>query len=270
MYQQTNTILDKICSNKISDVKDRMKRLSIDDLKNIIKKNAFTKRDFFKSLKKNGLSLIAEIKKSSPSNKGIVFKKSFNAAKIAKIYNKNGADAISVITEEKFFKGKSDYLLTARNNSDLPILRKDFIMHPWQVYESKAYGADAILLIASILEKKQLQNLYNIARKLNLDCLIEVHTIQELKFILNIKPKIIGVNNRDLKTMKINLNNFIKLSKIIPKNIIKTAESGITSFKNATNMRNAGADAILVGTFLMKSDDIKQAISSLKNPALSF
>ncbi len=264
MYKQTNTILDKICSNKINEVKNRIKKLSIDDLKDIIKKNRFAKRNFFKSLKKNKLSLIAEIKKSSPSNKETVFKKSFNAAKIAKIYNKNGADAISVITEEKFFKGKSDYLLTAKKNSDLPILRKDFIMHPWQVYESKAYGADAILLIASILEKKQLRNLYNIARKLNLDCLVEVHNIKELKFVLSIKPKIIGVNNRDLKTMKINLNNFANLAKIIPKNIIKVSESGITSFKVAKKMKSTGADAILVGTFLMKSDNINKAINELK------
>lgn len=265
MNKKTGTILDKICFNKTEEVKRKMKELNIKDLKKIIKNNNFAEKNFAKSLKKSRLSLIAEIKKSSPSNKGTVFKKNFNAAQIAKIYNNNGADAISVITEEKFFKGKLNYLSIAKKNSDLPILRKDFIMHPWQVYESKAYGADAILLIASILEKKQLQDLYNIARKLNLDCLVEIHSIKELKFVLNIKPKIIGVNNRNLKTMKIDLNNFINLSKIIPKNIIKVAESGITSFKNAEDIRIAGADAILVGTFLMKSDNIKQTINSLRN-----
>lgn len=265
MYKQTNTILDKICFGKIKEIKIKMKKLNIEDLKNIIKNNNFTKKSFLKALKRNGLSLIAEIKKSSPSNKGIVFKKKFNVAQIARIYNKNGSDAISVITEKKFFKGKLSYLSTAKKNSDLPILRKDFIMHPWQVYESKACGADAILLIASILEKKQLRDLYNIAHKLNLDCLVEVHNIQELKFVLNIKPKIIGINNRNLKTMKMDLDNFAKLSKMIPKNIIKVAESGIISFDDAKKMKNAGADAILVGTFLMKSNNIKQTISGFKN-----
>ncbi|MEA2065056.1 MAG: indole-3-glycerol phosphate synthase TrpC [Patescibacteria group bacterium] len=264
MYKKTSAILDEICFNKMKEVKIKMKELSIQDLKNIIKKNKFAKRDFLKSLKKKKLSLIAEIKRSSPSNKGVIFKENFNVAQIAKIYNKNGANAISVITEKKFFKGSIDYLKIAKESSNLPILRKDFIMHSWQVYESKAYGADAILLIASILEKKQLQNLYNIARELDLDCLVEIHNARELKFILNIKPKIIGINNRDLKTMKINLNNFVKLSKIIPKNILKVAESGITSFKDAEKMRNVEADAILVGTFLIKSNNIKQAIDNLK------
>ncbi|MFA6393838.1 MAG: indole-3-glycerol phosphate synthase TrpC [Patescibacteria group bacterium] len=263
LYRKTGTILDKICDNKILEVKERMKKTGLEDLKKIISAENFIKRDFSGALKKSGLTLIAEIKNSSPSLSGRLFRDDFNPAEIAKIYEKRGASAISVITDEKFFKGKLEFIPAVRSVSSLPILRKDFILSAYQLYEAKAYGADAVLLMASILNKTRLMELHSLANQLNLDVLLEVHDEDELKTALECSPKIIGVNNRDLKTMKIDLDNFVHLSPLIPGGIIKVAESGISSKKAVQKIRTAGADAILVGTSLMKAKDIGQAIDEL-------
>ena len=263
MYKRTSTILDQICENKEREVKVLFQKQSVRDLEQTIKNNNFPKRDFAGALRKEEVSLIAEIKRSSPSNKGAAFRKDFNVAEIAGIYEQNGVSAISVITDEKFFMGKLDYLSQVRQNSNLPILRKDFIIDPLQVYESKASHADAILLIVAILEKEQLKNLYDLACELDMDCLVEAHNEIEIEHALEINPKTIGINNRNLKTMEMNIKNFSGLAESIPNNIIKIAESGIYTHDDVMEMKNAGADAVLVGTSLIKADDIGQAVNEL-------
>ena len=263
MYKRTDTILDQICENKEREIKVLSQKQSVRDLEQTIKNNDFPKRDFAEALRKEGVSLISEIKRSSPSNKGIAFRKDFDVAKIAGIYEQNGASALSVITDEKFFMGELDYLSVARQNSNLSILRKDFILDPLQVYEAKAFGADAILLITAILEKEQLRSLYDLACELDLDCLVEVHNETEMTQALEIAPKIIGINNRNLKTMEMDIKNFSKLASLIPGNIVKVAESGIYIHDDVLEMRKAGADAVLVGTSLIKADNIGEAVNKL-------
>ena len=264
-YKKTDTILDKICDGKIKEIKKRLKKVSLVDLQDRIKNDGYSKRSFLHKRSADELSLIAEIKISSPSNRGLKLRSDgLGVSEIAKIYDQAGASAISVITEEKFFLGKLSFLEEVRKNSSLPILRKDFIIDPYQIYEAKAYGADAILLIAGILENGQLENLFNLAGELDLDVLLEAHNQEELNKALAVKPKIIGINNRDLKSMELDLNNFINLSKFIPAGIIKIAESGINNRKDAEKMKIAGADAILVGTSLAKANDIKEKIKEFK------
>ena len=263
MYKRTGTILDQICENKEREVEIFSQKQSVRGLEQTIAKNNFPKRDFAGALRKEGVSLIAEIKRSSPSNKGIVFREDFDVTEITGIYEQSGASAISVITDDKFFMGKLEYLSQARQNSNLPILRKDFIIDPLQVYESKAFSADAILLITAILEKEQFKNLYDLACELDMDCLVEAHNEEEIKQALEISPKIIGINNRNLKTMEMNIKNFSGLAESIPNNIIKIAESGIYTHDDVIEMKNSGADAVLVGTSLIKADDIGQAVNKL-------
>lgn len=264
MYKKTGTILDQICENKEREIEILSQKQSVIGFEKTIQSNSFPKRDIVGALKKKEeVSLIAEIKHSSPSNKRVAFRENFDVAEIAGIYEKNGASVISVITDEKFFMGKLDYLSIVRQNSNLPILRKDFIIDPLQVYESKAFGADTILLIVAILEKEQLKSLYDLARELDLDCLVEAHNETEIEQALEISPNIIGINNRNLKTMEMDIKNFSKLAGSIPDNIIKVAESGIYTHSDVLEMRKTGADAVLVGTSLMKADDIGQAVNKL-------
>jgi len=264
-YKKSNTILDEICENKILEIEARIRNVSFKELENEIEDMEFEPCSFCDALKKEEMALIAEIKKSSPSNLGKVFRENFNVAEIAKIYETSGASAISVITDEKFFMGKLENLKITRENCNLPILRKDFILDSYQIYEAKIQGADAILLIATILERNKLKELYDLAEKLNLDVLVEAHNAEELEEVLSINPKIIGINNRDLKNMKLDLNNFQVLAKLIPGGIIKVAESGIKTREDVLKMREAGADAVLVGTELIKAEDIGQKIVELLN-----
>ena len=273
-YKKTHTILDKICENKILEISERMKKISLDGLQKKIKAdkegNNYEKRDFAGALKKEGLSLIAEIKNFSPSAGQKAFREGFNPLEIAHIFEDHGASSISVITEEKFFNGSLDFLPLVKGAAGLPVLRKDFIFDPYQLYESKAFGADAVLLIAAILEEERLKELYSLAGRLDLDVLVEAHDENECRIITRLmsgikKPgsSIIGINNRDLKSMKIDINNFPRLSSLIPDDIIKVAESGINCRLDAVKMKAAGADAILVGTSLMKAGNIGEAIDEL-------
>lgn len=261
-YRKTNTILDRICENKILEVEERLKTVSLEKLKERTESENFESRNFYAALAKPGLSLIAEIKYSSPSAENQIFS-ALNPEKIAKIYEERGAKAISVLTDEKFFRGNIEFLPRVRTACGLPILRKDFILSEYQLYEAKVFGADAVLLMASILDKTQLMELHGLARELGLDVLLEIHDAHELTTALECSPKIIGINNRNLKTMKTDLDNFSRLSALIPAGILKVAESGIRAAKDAKKMRKAGADAILAGTALTRADDIGKAIDNL-------
>ena len=245
-------ILEKICNLKKKNIESLKKTISIQELMH--KKRKVQKKSFIDSFKKNKLNLIAEIKKKSPSA-GLI-RKDFNVVEIAKLYKKAGAECLSVLTEKNFFGGNIHFMDTVKKATNLPILRKDFIIDEWQIYESYHHGADCILLIVAILEDKQIKNYLNIAKNLNLDVLVEVHNEAETKRAIDLGVKCIGINNRNLKTLKIDLNCFEKLSKLIPKYTVKIAESGLTQNKQLLRLRESGADGFLVGEFLLKQKDI--------------
>lgn len=223
-------------------------------------------RPFLEAIRKpRTLSLIAEIKKASPS-RGVI-REDFNAASIAAIYQEVGVQAISVLTEEDFFQGALAHLTEARNASTLPILRKDFILDEYQVYESRANGADAILLIADLLTKEQLFTLLAAAESLGLDCLVEAHAEKELKKILGISKKVplfaIGINNRDLHTLEVDFKTTEKLFPMIPRDRVVVVESGIKNTQDALFLKILGASAILVGEAFMEAPDIARKVEEL-------
>ena len=211
---------------------------------------------FEKALKKEKMSFICEIKKASPS-KGIICE-DFNYIKIAKEYESAGADAISVLTEPEFFMGSNKYLTEVKKEVNIPVLRKDFIVDLYQIYESKTLGADAILLICSALNFKELKDYMETAWRLGMSALIETHDEKEVEMALKAGANIIGVNNRDLKDFKVDLNNSIKLRKLIPEDKIFVSESGIKTKEDIELLHNNKTDAVLIGEGLIKSADIKQ------------
>ncbi|NOZ26017.1 MAG: indole-3-glycerol phosphate synthase TrpC [Nitrospirae bacterium] len=206
-----------------------------------------------------GLRLIAEIKKASPS-KGLI-REDFDPAGIAGIYRRCGASAISVLTEEDFFQGSIDYIPVVKEAAGLPVLRKDFIFDEYQVYEARACGADAVLLIAAILSRSQAEELFHLARELSLSVLFEVHHWRELDTALLIDVPVIGINNRDLRTLKIDLNTTLELLGDIPGE--KTGESGIESRKDVDLLAKTRVDALLIGTAFMKAEDIGMKVREL-------
>lgn len=208
------------------------------------------------------VNLIAEIKKASPS--GGQIRKDFNLSEIISVYNKKDVAAISVITEERFFSGKLDFLNKARKKTAKPLLRKDFIIDEYQVYESRVNNADAILLIVAALDKYQLGDLFELAKCLSLDCLVEVHDWKELDLALYCGAEIIGINNRDLKTLNINMRTTLDLLKDIPDDRIVVSESGINTREDVLTIEATRTDAILVGTSLMKAGDIGRKVDELQ------
>ncbi len=252
-------ILEKICNEKKIEV-ERLKS-SIDYKKKL---QISKRRNFLQSLKekkKNEYNLIAEIKKASPSRGEIC--KNFDLLKTAKDYEKAGASCLSILTEQKFFKGDIDYMQKVKNIVKVPILRKDFILDEWQIYESYYFGADCILLILAMIDDDKAYKFYKIAKELNLDVIVEVHEPDELNRAIKMNVECIGINNRNLKTLKIDLNTFRKLSKVIPENIIKICESGISTNNQIADLTNYGADAFLIGEFLMSSENVFAETSKL-------
>lgn len=224
--------------------------------------NKFPKiESFYNSLAKQGLSIIGEIKKASPS-KGII-KADFKPTEIAKQYELS-VDAISVLTEEKFFLGKAKYLEQVHNEVKLPIIRKDFIIDKRQILEARIIGASAILLIVSILNKAELKQFLNYAKELELDCLVETHNKEEIHTALEAGAEIIGVNNRDLKTFKVDLNTTIKLRDFVPEDKIFVAESGINTIEDIKFLKRTKLDAILVGESFMRTDNINEKAKEFK------
>ena len=259
--QNTNTILDQIFENKKKELESRKNELPLEELNKKIEKSSLLKYDFKTNLKRHKISLIAEIKKASPSL-GLI-REDFNHITIAKNYQESGADAISVITDNHYFQGDISFIEDIKRKTCLPIIRKDFIFDEYQVYESKAYGADAILLIAGILSREELKNLISLAKSFGMDCLVETHTYLEIEKAIESGAEIIGINNRDLRSFNVDINNFVNLSRFIPKDKIIVCESGIFSRADALRAKHAGANAILVGTSLMISKDIKSKIKEL-------
>lgn len=215
----------------------------------------FANKSLYNALKnkKNEVALIAEVKKASPS-KGII-KDDFDPVQIAKDYENGGADALSVLTDTLYFQGQKEYLTAIKRVVSLPILRKDFIIDPLQVIESKFIGADAILLIGEAMEASKLHELYVQAYELGLECIVEVHSITVLEQILAIfAPKIIGVNNRNLQTFETTLAQTEAIATAIPKDSLFVSESGIFTYDDIKRVAKAGADAVLVGESLMRAE----------------
>ncbi len=212
--------------------------------------------DLMSAIKGEKIKLIAEIKKASPS-KGVI-RPNFNHLEIAQIYADNGAAAISVLTEGEYFHGSLSHLNEIKNllGDRLPLLRKDFIFDPYQIYESRAYGTDSLLLIVAILKPKQLAELLDLSRELGMTCLVEVHNEAELDVALQQGAKIIGINNRDLNTFNVDLSTTERLRHLIPPNRVIVAESGIRCRSDVEKLKNLGVDAILIGEALMASSDI--------------
>ena len=208
------------------------------------------------------LAVISEVKKASPS-KGII-KENFNPVEIAVAYEKAGADAVSVLTEEYYFKGCSQYLKQIRQAVNIPILRKDFIIDEYQIYEAKLIGADAILLIVAILNKETLTSFMVLASRLGLDCLVEVHDEKELEIAINCGADIIGINNRNLKTFEVSLETTKRLTTLISKECIIVSESGISTNNDMKELKACGANAVLVGETLIRSGNISKILNLLR------
>ena len=228
---------------------------------------AHKKKSFFKSkiqsnIKKNKISIIAEIKKASPS-KGIL-KKEFNPISVAKQYIEGGATCLSVLTEDKFFLGNKNYIKQIKKKYNIPILAKDFFIDPFQIYEAKFYGADCILILLSAVNKKLAKELYDTANKCNMDTIVEVHNADEMAIALSLKKSIIGINNRNLKTFQTEINNTINLyKKFNLKNRVVVSESGINSRKDILHIcKKTSIRTFLIGESLIKSNNIKNKISS--------
>ncbi len=254
-------ILQEICAKKKEHIEYRKSICSLDNLKYKIDK-VFLPSGFLRRMKRsNAPALIAEVKKASPS-KGII-RRDFNPVEIAKIYESAGATCISVLTDEPYFQGSDTFVNAIKNKVDLPILRKDFMLDPYQIYESRALGADCVLLIMAALDDRQALELYETAVSLHLDVLVEVHNLKELERALLLNPMMIGVNNRNLKTMDIDINTSYDLLAHIPDNIYKISESGISDNKTIKNLHRAGFQGFLVGETLMREENIANAVHKL-------
>jgi indole-3-glycerol phosphate synthase len=246
-------MLEKVVALKKERVEQRKKVLSLSCLKERIARQR-PPLDFASALVGDHIRLIAEVKQSSPSRG--VLNPNLNPTKLAKTYAEGGAAAISVLTEENYFKGSIDYLAAIRKVVRLPLLRKDFIFDPYQVYESRAYGADALLLIAAILSRPQLEELLSLSHSLGVRCLVEVHKEDEVEGALRSKARIIGINNRDLDTFNIDINTTRRLRPLIPQTRIVVSESGIKTRSDTEKLKEWGVNAILVGETLVTAGDV--------------
>lgn len=261
-------ILDKIVAYKRQKLIDEKGQLPLKELEKQVYPliEANTNRNFGECFSsRDRLGIIGEIKKASPS-KGII-KEDFCPLQIGKVYHENKVEAISILTEDKYFKGSNLYLKQVREITNLPILRKDFIIDAYQIYQSKLLGADAVLLIGSILTKEQLLDFQNIAKALQVDCLLEVHNRQELETALETGGEIIGINNRNLKDFTIDIKNTEKLMKFIPGDKTVISESGIHSKDHMDYLKSLGVNGVLIGESLMKAPSIGDKLRELRGEA---
>lgn len=258
-------ILDQIVAATAKRVAVLKERTSLDTLKSQAQRseNPFAFEDALKAKQAAGaMAFICEVKKASPS-KGVIAA-DFPYLEIARDYQAAGADAISVLTEPDFFQGSNDYLTAIRAQVTIPVLRKDFIIDPIQIYEASLIGADAILLICAILSTEQLKDYIGIADGLGLSALVEAHDEGEVQQALAAGARIIGVNNRNLKTFEVDLNNSIRLRQLVPPEILFVSESGIGTSEDMAKLRENGTNAVLIGEKLMRSGDKKAALDKLR------
>jgi indole-3-glycerol phosphate synthase len=256
----TPTILDKIIARKRDELVERRKKRSLHNLEQLVQ-IAAPVRGFAKSLSGRRPAVIAEIKKASPS-KGII-RADFNPSQIAAQYEKAGAACLSVLTDIDFFQGNDLYIKEAQAVTKLPVLRKDFMIDPYQIIESRALGADCILLIVACLSDAQMNELYYVATKLKMDVLVEVHDRAELDRALELPTPLIGVNNRNLKNFQVSLNTTLSLSKYIPSDRLLVTESGINTPNDVALMQSQGIHTFLVGESMMRATHPGEAFTTL-------
>jgi len=219
-------------------------------------------RSFRQAISKpRNISLIAEIKKQSPS-RGLI-RQDFDHRQIASIYQELEVQAVSVVTEQDYFAGAPEFLSNVRDLVKMPLLRKDFIFDPYQVYESRALGADAILLIADLLTKDAIQELSGVATELGMDSLVEVHSEKELKKVLNLKMPLLGINNRDLHTLEVDLKTTERLYTLIPRDKTVVVESGIKTYQDTLFLKILGVNAVLIGEAFMEAPDIRKKVEEV-------
>ena len=253
-------MLDKIVAQKREEVEQRKKLATMTYLQERIAQQK-PPLDLAVSLKGDHIHLIAEVKQASPS-RGML-KPNFDPIELAQTYAAGGAAAISVLTEANYFMGSIEHLAAIKEVVQLPLLRKDFIFDPYQVYESRAYGADALLLIAAILHQRQLKELVSLSHSLGLRCLVEVHNKSELERAVVSETAIIGINNRDLNTFAVDINTTRRLRPLVPKEKIVVSESGIKSQQDIEKLGNWKVDAVLIGEALVTTPDIRAKMKEL-------
>ncbi len=253
-------ILDDICEHKRGEVAAAKARRPLAQLQEWAM-DAPAPRDFLRALRGDTIRLIAEIKRASPSRGTLL--KGMNVTDLASIYEECGASAISVLTDEKFFRGSLDDLIAVRRSVKLPCLRKEFVIDPYQIYEARVATADAILLIVRILGDSQLREYRELAESLGMGVLVECHDAEEVRRALDSGAAIIGVNNRDLQTFTVDLNTTLTLRKLIPGGKILVAESGIFTHDHVRTLENSGVDAMLVGESLVTSGDVRAKMREL-------
>jgi indole-3-glycerol phosphate synthase len=265
-----STFLDQILLSKRQEVDQRKKDVPLETLRETIS-TLGRPRNFFNAVTRKGakpVNLIAEVKKASPT--AGVIRADFDPIAIAKIYAANGADALSVLTDEPHFQGKLEYIHAIRDQVKLPVLRKDFLIDPYQVYESRAAGADAILLIAECLETSQLIDLQILATELSMTCLIEVHDLDNLMRVRDHvigfphrSYSLLGINNRDLRTFKTDLGVTLRMSELVEDRRVLISESGIRTAMDIAKLSEAGVAAVLIGETFMREADIAAKMAEL-------
>ena len=258
-----NNLLTDICNRKKKEIEALKLKCSLKSLQKLIgnKQNREFKKILKESQKNEKNNIIAEIKQSSPSAGEII--KDYYPEDIAVKYEKAGAGAISILTEKNFFKGSIDHLSIIKTKTNIPILRKDFIIDPYQIYESKVYKADSILLIMSILEDNEIKEYIKIANDIGLDCIIEAHTLDEINRALKIDYPIIGINNRNLDNLSVNINNTLDMINKIPKSFTVIGESGIKSNENIKKYNDYGVYNFLIGETILRSSNYDSMIKKL-------
>lgn len=275
LARRRGTILDEIMAYHREQLPKIMREVPLEDVR-ALANVAPPPVDLYAALRTPGVSLIAECKKASPS-KGLLVR-NYDPVVLARTYVKAGASAISVLTDGRHFQGSLEHLRDVKeaianlqspiSKRKVPVLRKDFIFHPYQVYESRAAGADAILLIAAVLSDTDLQQLLRLSRQLGMGALVEVYTQAELERVLPLQPRIVGVNNRNLQTFKVDFENTARLRRLIPEGIVVVGESGLKSAEDVKRMGQVGVDAVLVGETLVKSRDVFKTAAAFARAGL--
>ncbi|MBZ0299056.1 MAG: indole-3-glycerol phosphate synthase TrpC [Anaerolineae bacterium] len=258
-FVKTDTFLDKILAHKVEEVAQQARQRPLAEMRSRAAEQA-PARDFAGALRRETVALIAEVKKASPS-KGVLIE-DFDPVQIATVYARHGAAAISVLTDEHFFQGSLQYLIQIREAVQVPLLCKEFILDYYQIYAARAAGADAVLLIVAALADAQLADLHRLILELGMTPLVEVHQEDELDRALKLGARVIGINNRDLKTFQVDLATTARLAKQVPEAVTLVAESGIMNAGDVRRMGQLGAHAVLVGESLVKSGDMAASVSA--------
>ena len=254
-------ILQEIAQSTKERVNKEKSIKSLEDIKKealALPKGCF---EFEEAINKPGMSFICEVKKASPS-KGVIAKE-FPYVEIAKAYEKAGASCISVLTEPEYFKGDKKYLKEISESVNIPLIRKDFVVDEYMIYDAKVYGADCVLLICSLLDEETISHYISICEELGISALVEAHDESEIDMAINAGARMIGVNNRDLKTFTVDIENSERLRKLVPESVLFVAESGIKTKEDVRRLKSANVNGVLIGETLMKCDDKEEMIKEL-------